>query len=637
MPQLRARADDLCELCGEPIDFEAPARSSRRPSVDHVVPLHAGGDPLPPVDELRLAHHGCNSRRGNRTRRRVGVRPVAPAVELRPALEPRPVAYIPHVRSHKRAEPPSSQASLFTELDLDREKNNSEKNSGEKISENEKNNFAKKISREFFSDEATRRQSRAIISPRNSRIATDSVELVAPRLETPRPSDVVGSYGAEAAGWIARYLRDELRPWQRYALERVLEHREDGSLRWRRVILTVSRQSGKSILSRGLCGWRVGAADLFGEPQHVLHVANLRATAQKIWTPAARTLEESLGAIVRRSNGQEAIELADGSRWELAASNLDGGVGGSYSEAFVDEAWRVSRDVVDGSIAPTMLERSSPQLILVSTAGDGGSLLLLEDRDAAIAQLAEPDSARILLLEWSAPPEAYVDDRDAWRLASPHWTPARLEALEHAFATSSESDWRRQYLNQWVLAARSWIAPAQWAEATELELELPRAPAGTVAINDQDGNPGSCGYVAAVLDGERVLVSGRAFPSRRALWAALEDLGRTRRGAELLYPASFEKHVARLPGFLPVKVGTAEQRAGYGPTLGAVVDGRLRHDGGDELTRQMLTATPVTIPDVGTSLSARRSPGPIYLARAAVWAIGAELRPEQRPRAMVVG
>ena len=447
---------------------------------------------------------------------------------------------------------------------------------------------------------------------------------------------MTGSYGAEAAGWIHEYLHDELRPWQRYALERILEHRADGSLRWRRVILTVSRQSGKSVLSRGLCGWRVGAADLFGEQQEILHVANLRETAQRIWKPAARTLEQTLGARVRRSNGQEAITLGDDSTWRLAASTLDGGVGSSVSLAFVDEAWRVSREVVDGSIAPTMLERRSPQLVLVSTAGDGGSKLLLEDRDTAITQLAEPDTARVLILEWSAPPEAYVDDREAWRLASPHWTPQRLEALEHAYATSSEADWRRQYLNQWVLAARSWISPAQWADATDPELELPRSPAGTVAINDQDGRPGQCGYVTAVLDGDRVLVQGRAFPSRRALWTALEQLGRERRGAELLYPASFQQHVARLPGFKPVKVGSAEQRAGYGPTLGAIVDGRLAHDGDEELTRQILTATPVTVPDVGTTLSARRSPGPIYLARAAVWAVGSELRPERRRRALIV-
>jgi len=611
MPELRARSGDVCELCGGEVDFAARARSSRSPSVDHVVPIHAGGDRLPPVDELRLVHYGCNSRRGNRTRRRGVASPVAPAVELRPAAEARDVAYAAPPRRRREPELIPSQPALF-ELDAELEL--------------EAARFSKPV--------VTRRQSRSPISPGNAPKLAELVELVPPRLETPRPADVVGSYGPEACGWITDYLGDELRPWQRYALERILEHRADGSLRWRRVILTVSRQSGKSVLSRGLCGWRVGAADLFGEPQEVLHVANLRATAARIWTPAARRLEESAGAVVRRANGQEAIELADSSAWRLAASTLDGGVGSSVSLAFVDEAWRVSRDVVDGSIAPTMLERASPQLVLVSTAGDGGSALLLEDRDAAIAQIGEPDSARILLLEWSAPPEAYPDDREAWRLASPHWTPARLEALEHAFATSSEADWRRQYLNQWVLAARSWIAPAQWAEATEAELELPPA-AGTIAVNDQDGRPGACGYVLAVRDGDRVLVSGRAYPSRRALWAALEELTRGRRNVTLLYPPSFAQHVAQLRGVTAVKVGTAEQRAGYGPTLGAIVDGRLAHDGDAELTRQMLTATPVTVPDVGTTLSARRSPGPIFLARAAVWAVGAELRPETRPRLLV--
>jgi len=59
MPALRSRSDDLCELCGQPIDFDAPARSSRAPSVDHVVPRHAGGEALPPLEELRLVHVGC--------------------------------------------------------------------------------------------------------------------------------------------------------------------------------------------------------------------------------------------------------------------------------------------------------------------------------------------------------------------------------------------------------------------------------------------------------------------------------------------------------------------------------------------------------------------------------------------------
>ena len=158
-----------------------------------------------------------------------------------------------------------------------------------------------------------------------------------------------------------------------------------------------------------------------------------------------------------------------------------------------------------------------------------------------------------------------------------------------------------------------------------------------MAINDQEGRPGSCGYVLAVLDEhERVHLSGRGFPSRRALWAALEELTRKRRGLLLLYPHSFSEHVAKLGGVELQKVGTTEQRAGYGPTLAAVMDGRLRHDGDEELTRQMLTATPLTIPDLGTTLSSKRSPGPVYLARAAVWAVGSELRPDRRTRSLIV-
>jgi hypothetical protein len=120
------------------------------------------------------------------------------------------------------------------------------------------------------------------------------------------------------------------------------------------------------------------------------------------------------------------------------------------------------------------------------------------------------------------------------------------------------------------------------------------------------------------------------------MWDALDELTRTRRGLTVLYPSSFAEHVAKLRGVDVVKVGTAEQRAGYGPTLSAIVDGRLTHDADAELTRQILSATPVTIPDQGTTLSAKRSPGPIYLARAAVWAIGYELRPDRRRKALIV-
>src|SRR5262245_6086320 len=122
-PALEARADGLCEICGEPFDVDAPPRSRRAPSIDHVTPVHAGGLELPPLDELRLVHVGCNARRGNRTRaraRRAGVPIIRPAVELVDEAPARAVVYeLAGDRRRTSSPSPSSQVSLLDELELE--------------------------------------------------------------------------------------------------------------------------------------------------------------------------------------------------------------------------------------------------------------------------------------------------------------------------------------------------------------------------------------------------------------------------------------------------------------------------------------------------------------------------------------
>ena len=79
---------------------------------------------------------------------------------------------------------------------------------------------------------------------------------------SPHP-DAVGSlfdtYGVEAA----RLLGVELYPWQAMVLERALEVDGEGRLCWSTVVVSVSRQSGKSVLVAGVgCGagvvWAAG-------------------------------------------------------------------------------------------------------------------------------------------------------------------------------------------------------------------------------------------------------------------------------------------------------------------------------------------------------------------------------------------
>lgn len=55
----------ICILCGKPVDFTKKAPDFFSPSIDHFVPFSRGGDNS--LDNLYLAHLGCNIAKGNKT------------------------------------------------------------------------------------------------------------------------------------------------------------------------------------------------------------------------------------------------------------------------------------------------------------------------------------------------------------------------------------------------------------------------------------------------------------------------------------------------------------------------------------------------------------------------------------------
>ena len=132
---------------------------------------------------------------------------------------------------------------------------------------------------------------------------------------------------------------------------------------------------------------------------------------------------------VREVNGQEEIEyLADGSRWMVRAKEAVYGY--SVSLAAADEAWKVRASSIDEGLTPTMVEREQPQLLLVSTAHRLATSLMLSRRLMALDTLEAGDGE--LLIEWSAPESADLEDRAAWRQASAHWTPRREQMIASA-------------------------------------------------------------------------------------------------------------------------------------------------------------------------------------------------------------
>ncbi len=67
--------EDLCWLCGQPVDKTLPAGHPMAPELDEVQPVSLGGSPYL-RENVRLAHRLHNQQRGNGMR--TGTRPRVP-------------------------------------------------------------------------------------------------------------------------------------------------------------------------------------------------------------------------------------------------------------------------------------------------------------------------------------------------------------------------------------------------------------------------------------------------------------------------------------------------------------------------------------------------------------------------------
>jgi len=463
-----------------------------------------------------------------------------------------------------------------------------------------------------------------------------------PRLMTVPHPRATGSLGAEFAAWSEAREGRALRWWQRLVAARLLETDKDGRLVWETATLSTARQVGKSWLLRELCLWRMHQGERFGEPQDVLHTGKDLAVCKEIQRPArvwAKGRHDGRYK-VREVNGQEEIELlADGSRWMLRAKEAVYGY--SVALAVVDEAWKVRAGSVDEGLTPTMAEREQPQLVLVSTAHRKATRLMLEARAVALGALETPSTD--LLIEWSAPEGAEIDDPDAWRQASPHWTTRRRrlvgKALERARAgeiedpdePDPEQSFRAQWLNQWPrkLAEPSGATEPLFADGVWAELAMPVTATSPlyVALEDDYGL-GAAVAACRRLDDGRIEADGWLRGDWDSAIADLEALAAATPVRVLLVGASL---LDRLPqgwrGKAKPCAGT-ETRTGLALLRDLAMTGRVLHDETTLELDQALAQATVRESPTGLFLMAK---GPTHLVRALVWALGAAHRPAPAP------
>jgi hypothetical protein len=433
-----------------------------------------------------------------------------------------------------------------------------------------------------------------------------------PRLMSPPHPRAVGSLGPEFCEFAERRTGKPLRWWQRLVAYRALEVDADGRLCWEAVCLSTARQVGKSWLLRELFLWRMAQEARFGEPQLVLHMANELKAAQEVFLPA-EAWARGQGWRTRMTNGEQ--ELADGmNRWLVRSSRS--GYGFSASMAAVDEAWDIAPEVVDNALVPTMVERAQPQLWLISTAHPEATPLMPGRRKQALE-----GSDRTLLMEWSAHPEALSSDVAAWRAASPHWTERRREFIAEQFRVAAdEVSFRCQWLCSWpTKSTRTLAAEGPWSAMASPGLAAPPGPlhlALEVAIAG-----GSYGVASAgLLEDGRIALRAARFPrlADALEWLVGEVGGRD--GCVLRVGLTLRSQVPSVFPAVIMPAGASETRAATPLFQSRVLEAGLVHDGGAELASQVQGSVVVDT-EAGPSLSAKRSPVPVEVAKAALWAV----------------
>lgn len=320
------------------------------------------------------------------------------------------------------------------------------------------------------------------------------------------------SRGFEVIDFASQVLHVDLYPWQRWALVHGLEILEDESYRFRRVIVLVARQNGKSLLATVLAAWwlfvesrrfprRVPPVDfkVLGTAQNI-DIARGPWERVKLWCDPEPEDDAEFSVIpmlqqattkVLDSNGKEQILAANGAHYQVRASVSARGK--PAARVIMDELREHKNFKVWNAVAHTQKNLWSSQTWGISNAGDVHAVVLKSQRTRCIELIEEFEEftaaggsgteyaanpahdVSLGLFEWSAPDECDLEDVDGILQANPsigYGAITVAACLSEARASDlNEAGYRTEVLCQWVAArVEPFISPTDYRE-----VQLPSA------------------------------------------------------------------------------------------------------------------------------------------------------------------
>ena len=274
-----------------------------------------------------------------------------------------------------------------------------------------------------------------------------------PRIYTPELRELTEqtSLGFACIEYAETVLGKSLYPWQKWALIHLLEIVGDlgksWSFRFRTVVIMVSRQCGKTVLSEVIASFFL----------NVLCVSSVFGTslsldkAEEVWEAVIQD-QESIPELsasidrVSRTNGNKRLILTGLRQYKVGAPTRRAGRGDSNDLVMLDEI-REHRDWETWSAAAASTNaKPNGMIICFSNAGDPDSIVLRQLRSQAIAEIegsaasdfgGDVDATTLGLFEWSAPDGAKMDDAEALAQANPALGYGKL--TERALASNRQT------------------------------------------------------------------------------------------------------------------------------------------------------------------------------------------------------
>ena len=274
-----------------------------------------------------------------------------------------------------------------------------------------------------------------------------------------------------------------LDPWQQYVLRRGMRVEDDSDM-WAasRVGLSVPRQNGKSAL---LVARELAALLLVPEEQLIIHSAHLVGTALEGFRNIKGLFEnfDDLGRRVKRireANGEQGIEMMDGSRL-LFRARARGNVRGMSPQLLILDEAQILPDDAWSAMLPSVSAQANPQIWLVGTPpgpNDAGDVF---GRVRSSATSGKDE--RVAWLEWSVDGDIAVEERKLWAASNPALGGRiDMESVEDELHSMDATTFARERLGMWASDRQLAVIPGDVWAGLAVD-EVPDVPVSAIGVD----------------------------------------------------------------------------------------------------------------------------------------------------------